>query len=76
MVSLQEVIMTEEEFESIRLIDYKKISQTDAAQMLGISQPSLSRTLSSAREKIADAIVNAKAIKLEKQHKSLNNIKD
>ena len=66
IISLQEINLTKEEFESIRLIDYKKIPQTRAAEMLGISQPSLSRALTRAREKISDAIVNGKAIKIEK----------
>ncbi|MFX0100083.1 MAG: DUF134 domain-containing protein [Candidatus Hodarchaeota archaeon] len=53
------------EFEAIRLIDAMGESQTDAARKMGISQPTISRILNSARKKIADAIVNGKALKIE-----------
>ncbi|OGJ12568.1 hypothetical protein A3K82_00125 [Candidatus Pacearchaeota archaeon RBG_19FT_COMBO_34_9] len=66
---LKEVILLPDEFESVKLIDLMGISQEESAQKMQISQPTLSRILKSARKKIADAIINGKAVKLEKNFK-------
>ena len=65
MIDLDEVELSLSEFETIRLIDYKGVSQTDAGTKMNISQSTLSRILSSGRGKMADAIINGKAIKIE-----------
>ncbi len=54
-----------EEYEAIRLQDYLGISQNQAAKMMGISQQSFSRIVREARKKVADAIVNAKILRLQ-----------
>ena len=64
--SLQEVEMNLEEFEAIRLIDFEKMPQEQASKKMQISQPTLSRILTNARNKLANAIINGKAIKIEK----------
>ncbi|MEA3329955.1 MAG: DUF134 domain-containing protein [Nanoarchaeota archaeon] len=61
----EEVILSFEEIEAIRLIDLEKQSQSEAGEKMKISQPTLSRLLSSAREKLAEAIVNSKMIKIK-----------
>jgi uncharacterized protein len=58
-------ILTHDELEAIRLIAFEKISQNKVAKEMRISQPTLSRLLTSARKKLADAIVNGKSIKIE-----------
>ncbi|MBN2042403.1 MAG: DUF134 domain-containing protein [Candidatus Aenigmarchaeota archaeon] len=65
MVSLQEVTLTVDEFESVRLKDYEGFDQKEAAKRMKISQPTFQRLYESARKKIADAIVNGKAIRIE-----------
>ena len=50
---LEEVILTLDEFEAIRLADLKGLKQTDAAKRLKISRPTFSRIVASARGKIA-----------------------
>jgi predicted DNA-binding protein (UPF0251 family) len=65
ITELEETSLTMPEFEAIRLIDFKEISQEEASKKMEISQPTLSRILKSARKKIADAIINGKAIKIE-----------
>ena len=62
---LQESILTKDELEVIRLIDLESVEQSRAGKKMKISQPTLSRLLKSARNKIADALVNAKAIKIQ-----------
>ena len=63
--TIQESILTREEAEAIRLIDYEKTDQAKAAKKMQVSQPTLSRILKSAREKTADALINGKAIKIQ-----------
>jgi len=65
LVDLEEVILTVVEFEAVRLNDLIGLEQEDAAKKMNISQPTFHRLISSARKKIADAIVNGKAIKIE-----------
>ncbi len=61
---LQEVVLEMDEFESIRLIDLEGIEQTEAGEKMNISQPTLSRLLKAGRKKIADALINGKAIRI------------
>jgi predicted DNA-binding protein (UPF0251 family) len=65
MTQLNETILTVDEFEAIRLKDFEGIDQEKAADKMKISQPTFHRLILSARKKIADAIVNGKAIKIE-----------
>jgi len=66
MIELDEIILTLPEFEAIRLIDLNEISQGEAGKKMKISQSTLSRTLQSARKKLSDAIINGKAIRIDK----------
>jgi predicted DNA-binding protein (UPF0251 family) len=65
MSNLEESILTVDEFEAIRLKDLEGLQQEEAAKKMNVSQPTFFRLLDSARKKIADAIVNGKAIKIE-----------
>jgi len=63
---LEEVKLGVDELEAIRLCDYKNLEQTEAAKKMKISQSTLQRILTSARKKVAEALVNGKAIKIRK----------
>ena len=62
---IEETILNVEEFEAIRLKDLEGLSEIEAAKKMNISQPTFNRLVSSARKKIADAIVSGKAIKIK-----------
>jgi uncharacterized protein len=62
---LKENVLLKEELEAIRLIDFENALQNKVSKKMKVSQPTLSRLLSSARKKIADALINGKAIKIE-----------
>jgi predicted DNA-binding protein (UPF0251 family) len=62
---LDEIRLSVEEAESIRLKDLEGLQQAEAAQRMGVSRPTFQRVLSSARKKIADALLNGKAIRIE-----------
>ncbi len=62
---LEELILTVIEFEAIRLKDSEGLDQIEAAKKMNISQSTFNRVISSARKKVADAIVNGKAINIK-----------
>lgn len=65
MADLKNASLTVDEFEAIRLKDLEGLEQAKAAESMGISQPTFSRVIESARKKVADALVNGKAIRIE-----------
>lgn len=65
LTELEEVCLTVEELEAVRLKDLEGLEQEATAVKMGISQPTLHRTLLSAHKKIADALVNGKALRIE-----------
>lgn len=62
---LEEVVLTYGEVEAVRLVDFEGMYQDKAAAKMGLSRQSLGRMLKEARKKVADALVNGKAIKIE-----------
>jgi predicted DNA-binding protein (UPF0251 family) len=56
-----------DELESLRLSDQLGLSQIEAAKKMDISQPTFNRILSSARQKVADCLVEGKAIRIENE---------
>ncbi|MEW6275831.1 MAG: DUF134 domain-containing protein [Bacillota bacterium] len=62
---LEEVGLTVEELEAIRLKDLEGLEQEACAEKMGVSRPTYHRILASARSKIAQALVNGKAIRVE-----------
>jgi predicted DNA-binding protein (UPF0251 family) len=54
-----------DEFEAVRLADLEEMKQEDAARRMRISRPTFSRIVSLAHNKIADGLVNIKAIRIE-----------
>lgn len=62
---LEQVGLTYEELEAVRLKDLEGLDQTQAAKKMKVSRPSYLRTLKSAREKIAESLINGKAIMIE-----------
>jgi predicted Fe-Mo cluster-binding NifX family protein/predicted DNA-binding protein (UPF0251 family) len=65
MVELEEVVLGHDEIEAMRLKHLLGLSQEEAAAQMNISQPTFHRLLSSACERITDAIVNGKALRIE-----------
>lgn len=60
-----EINLTMDEFESIRLADFLGISQKEAAKSMNISQQTFSRIFGKAHKKVADGLVNGKIIKIQ-----------
>ena len=66
---LEEVILDADEVEAIRLCDFKNLDQIEAAEKMKISQSTLQRILVLARQKIAEALIKGKAIRINKINK-------
>ena len=62
---LEEVALTLDELEAVRLADLHGLYQEQAAPKMGISRSAFARTLESGRNKIADALVHGKSLRME-----------
>jgi predicted DNA-binding protein (UPF0251 family) len=62
---LDEVIITLDEAEAIRLADFEKYYQEEAARRMNISRQTFGRIIESAHQKIAEAFIQGKAIRIE-----------
>lgn len=62
---LQEVNLTLDELEAVRMSDLEGMYQEDAAKKMNISRQTFGNVINSAHKKIADCLVNAKAIKID-----------
>jgi len=64
--TLEEVDLSIDELEALRLCDLKDLEQKEAAKKMKISQSTLQRTLTLARKKVTEALIRGKAIKIRK----------
>jgi predicted DNA-binding protein (UPF0251 family) len=71
--ALEDVGLTVEEVEAVRLKDVEGLQQEECAERMHISRPTFHRVLGSARRKIADALINGKAIRIEGGNFALPN---
>lgn len=62
---LEEVTVTLDELEALRLADLLGLYQEQAAAEMGISRATFARIVESARRKVADALIAGKALRLE-----------
>ncbi len=62
---LEEVCVSVEEAEAVRLNDLEGLEQEECARRMNISRPTFHRVLGAARSKLADALLNGKAIRIE-----------
>ena len=59
-----EVELSQDQLEALRLGDWQGLSQSSAANMMGVSRSSFGRILRSARKRAADALVHGKMIRI------------
>lgn len=62
LYQLPVVTLKDEEWEAIRLVDYEGLDHEPAAQNMGVSRPTFSRILSSARRTVAKALAEGCAL--------------
>jgi len=68
-----EVELSIDEFEALRLADYQANSQKEAARSMRISQQTFSRIIQRARKILADALVNGKRIRIQGGYYLINS---
>ena len=64
LARLQETHLSVEEVEAMRLKDVEGLEQEECARRMNVSRTTFSRVLNSARQKIADALLNGKAVRI------------
>jgi predicted DNA-binding protein (UPF0251 family) len=72
---LEEVVLNLDEYEAIRLADYEQLYQEVAATQMNISRQTFGRIIEAAHKKIADVLINSKALKIEGGKVSFNETK-
>lgn len=65
---LEEVVLTVEELEALRLKDLEGLEQEECAIRMTVSRPTFQRVLTSSRNKVADALVGGKLLRVEGGH--------
>lgn len=63
--SLQSIILNIDEYEGIRLADYRGLDHATAAEQMDISRPTFSRLIEKARNKVAQALINGWMLTIE-----------
>jgi len=62
---LEEVVLRVDEFEAVRLADLEGLYQERAAEKMNVSRQTFGRIIESAHKKVAEALVQGKALKIE-----------
>lgn len=62
--SKENVVISSDEFEAIKLVDYENMHHAQAAKILGISRPTFSRLYEKVRYKISKSLVERKELKI------------
>ena len=66
-MALEEVYLRMDELEAIRLADYEGLYHEEAAAKMQVSRATFGRILEEARRKVAEAIIQGKALHIEAQ---------
>lgn len=61
----EEIILTVDEYETLRLIDLEGLSREECASQMQVSRTTVQSVYNSARFKVADMLVNAKRLRIE-----------
>lgn len=59
------IIMTVDEYETVRLIDLDGLKQEECAQQMNVARTTVQGIYDSARKKIADSLINGKTLAIE-----------
>ena len=65
MSELDEILLSVDEFEALRLADQRGLYQEQAARKMKVSRATFGRIIGSARQKVADALVTGQALRIE-----------
>ncbi|HHT43530.1 MAG TPA: DUF134 domain-containing protein [Firmicutes bacterium] len=60
-----EVVMTVDEYEAIRLLDLEGLTQEEAAQRMDVARTTVQRIYAAARRKVAEALYEGSILRIE-----------
>ena len=63
--SLEEIVLTVDEMEAVRLADLEGMYQEQVAKQMNISRQTFGRVIESARQKVAQALCRGQALRIE-----------
>jgi len=69
MIHLEEIALTIDELEAIRLADFEELYHEDAAKKMKISRQTFGRILNDAHKKVSECLIKGKALKIETEQK-------
>ena len=61
---LDEIVLAMDELEAMHLTDLEGLYQADAAERMGVSRQTIGNLLNTAHRKVADALLNGKALRI------------
>ena len=59
------ILMSVEEYETIRLIDLEKLTQEECGERMQVARTTIQKIYTDAREKVAESLVNGCILKIE-----------
>ncbi len=65
LIELEEIVITIDELEAIRLADFEGLYHEDAARKMKISRQTFGRILNGAHRKVAECFIKGNALKIE-----------
>lgn len=60
-----DIVMTVDEYETIRLIDYQGFSQEECSEYMKVARTTVQQTYNNARKKLADFLVQGSFLRIE-----------
>lgn len=70
------IIMTVEEYETIRLIDLEGLTQEECAQRMEVARATVQKIYNDARKKLAESLVNGSVLRIEGGDYKLYDVKE
>jgi len=64
MARLEEVALSVDELEALRLADLEGLYQDEAAARMGVSRPTFARIVEASRRRVAEALVHGRALRI------------
>ncbi|OON86785.1 DNA-binding protein [Oribacterium sp. C9] len=76
VVDIENISMSLDEYETIKLLDYKGMNQEECAGSMGVARTTVTAIYESARKKLATAIVEGKRLSIEGGHVQIDRNKN